>query len=62
MEKLSGRIVEMEVMPDHVHILLDCSPQFFIPDAIKHPSYCAVTVSDRSIGQVQEYIRIQKTK
>lgn len=89
MEKLSGSIVEMEVMPDHVHIILDCSPQFFIPDAIKqlkgntarrlfieypelknqlwgghlwNPSYCAVTVSDRSIGQVQEYIRTQKTK
>ncbi len=25
----------MEVMPDHVHLLLDCSPQHFIPDIVK---------------------------
>ena len=63
----------MEVMPDHITLLLDCKPQFFISDMIKimkkscrdscflahpelravgghlwNPSYCAVTVSDRS--------------
>lgn len=89
MDELSGTIMEMEVMPDHVHLLVDCSPQFFIPDAIKrlkgqtakklfelfpdikksllgghlwNPSYCAVSVSDRSIEQVKQYIREQKTK
>lgn len=88
-DELSGTIMEMEVMPDHVHLLVDCSPQFFIPDAIKrlkgqtakklfelfpdikkslwgghlwNPSYCAVSVSDRSIEQVKQYIREQKTK
>ena len=87
MKELPGKIVEMETMPDHVHMLVDCSPQFFIPDAIKrlkgqtakklfelypelrrtlwggnlwNPSYCAVSVSDRSIAQVQQYIREQK--
>ena len=35
MDELPGTIMEMEVMPDHVHLLVDCSPQFFIPDAIK---------------------------
>ena len=25
----------MEVMPDHVHLLIDASPQFYIPDMIK---------------------------
>lgn len=29
------RIIAMEVMPDHVHLLLDCKPQFFISDMIK---------------------------
>ena len=89
MDELPGTIMEMEVMPDHVHLLVDCSPQFFIPDAIKrlkgqtakklfelfpdikkslwgghlwNPSYCAVSVSDRSIEQVKQYIREQKPK
>lgn len=30
MDELPGTIMEMEVMPDHVHLLVDCSPQFFI--------------------------------
>ena len=65
-------------MPDHIHLLVDCKPQFFISDMIKimkgnlarqmflvhpelkqqlwgghlwNPSYCAVTVSDRSREQ-----------
>ncbi|MHB1652076.1 MAG: IS200/IS605 family transposase [Desulfitobacteriaceae bacterium] len=28
-------IVTMEVMPDHVHLLLDCSPQHHIPNIVK---------------------------
>ncbi len=28
-------IIAMEVMPDHIHLLLDCKPQFFISDMIK---------------------------
>ena len=88
-EEYHFRIVAMEVMPDHIHLLLDCKPQFYIPDMIKimkgnlarwlflrhpelkkelwgghlwNPSYCAVTVSDRSRDQVEKYIRTQKTK
>ena len=29
-------IVEMEIMPDHVHLLLEVDPQFGIHRAIKH--------------------------
>ena len=74
-EEYQFRILAMEVMPDHVHLLLDCRPQFRISDMVKilkgntarwlflkrpelkrslwgghlwNPSYCAVTVSDRS--------------
>ena len=81
------RILAMEVMPDHIHLLLDCKPQFFISDMIKimkgnlarqlflahpelkrelwgghlwNPSYCAVTVSDRSREQIMAYIEGQK--
>ena len=65
---------------DHIHLLVDCRPQFFISDygvEIKkqnipelkqelwgghlwNPSYCAVTVSDRSREQVLACIEIQK--
>ena len=82
-------IIEGEVWPDHIHLLLDCKPQFFISDMIKimkgnlarqlflshpelkqelwgghlwNPSYCAVTVSDRSRDQVMAYIEGQKEK
>ncbi len=88
-EEYSFRIPAMEVMPDHVHVLIDAKPQFYISDMVKimkgtlarrlfllhpemkeklwgghlwNPSYCAVTVSDRSREQVEEYIRSQKEK
>lgn len=88
-EEYRFRILAMEVMPDHVHLLLDCRPQFMISDMVKimkgntarwlfmkcpelkkslwgghlwNPSYCAVTVSDRSREQVVRYIEGQKEK
>ena len=83
------QIVAMEVMPDYIHLLVDCKPQFYISDMIKimkgnlarqlflshpelkrelwgghlwNPSYCAVTVSDRSKEQVLTYIKGQQEK
>ena len=39
LEEMAGEykftITDMEVMPDHIHLLLDCRPQFYIPDMIK---------------------------
>ncbi len=88
-EEYRFEILAMEVMPDHIHLLLDCKPQFFISDMIKifkgniarrlfleypglkqslwdghlwNPSYFVVTVSDRSLEQVEHYIQNQKTK
>ena len=79
-EEYRFKILAMEVMPDHIHLLLDCKPQFMISDMVKimkgntarwlfmkrpelkqnlwgghlwNPSYCAVTVSDRSRDQVE---------
>lgn len=34
-ETIKINIVEMECMPDHIHLLVECSPQHFIPDMIK---------------------------
>lgn len=28
-------IVAMETMPDHVHLLIDCTPQHYLPDILK---------------------------
>lgn len=88
-EEYRFQILAMEVMPDHIHLLVDCKPQFFISDMIKimkgnlarqmflvhpelkqklwgghlwNPSYCAVTVSDRSREQVLAYMEGQKEK
>ena len=88
-EEYSFSILAMEVMPDHIHLLLDTSPQFCIPDMIRiikggtarklfqkhpelkeklwgghlwNPSYCVVTVSERSREMVERYIESQKEK
>ena len=88
-EEYRFRILSMEVMPDHIHLLLDTSPQFVIPDMVKimkggiarklfmlhpelkgqlwgghlwNPSYCVVTVSERSREQVEHYIESQKER
>lgn len=34
-EEYKFQILAMEVMPDHIHLLVDCRPQFYIPDMIK---------------------------
>ena len=79
-EEYKFQILAMEVMPDHIHLLVDCRPQFYISDMIKimkgniarqmflahpelkkelwgghlwNPSYCAVTVSDRSRADLE---------
>ena len=86
-EELGITVDVMEVMPDHVHMLIHAKPQLRLSDAIKilkgntarwlflahpeikkqlwgghlwNPSYCAVTVSDRSHDQVKQYIETQK--
>ena len=88
-ERYKFTVTAMEIMPDHVHLLIDCSPQFNIPDMLRvmkgvtarrlflrtpeiktrlwgghlwNPSYCVVTVSDRTERQVRSYIESQKTR
>ena len=34
-EEYRFQILAMEVMPDHIHMLVDCRPQFYISDMIK---------------------------
>lgn len=35
-KELSVELVDMEVMPDHVHLLVKCDPQFGIHKVVKH--------------------------
>lgn len=34
--ELRAEIVKMEIMPDHVHLLIKCDPQFGIHRVVKH--------------------------
>lgn len=34
-EKYNFKIMEMEVMPDHIHLLIDCNPRFGIMECVK---------------------------
>ena len=88
-EEYSFTITAMETMPDHVHLLVDCRPQFCPSNMVKilkgntarwlfmqhpelknglwgghlwNPSYCVVTVSERSLEKVEQYIRSQKER
>ncbi|MGD2181162.1 IS200/IS605 family transposase [Lusitaniella coriacea] len=47
-EKIEVEIIELEVMPDHVHILLECDPQFGIHKVIK-----------RFKGATSRYLRME---
>ena len=47
-------IIEMEVMPDHVHLLISCNPQFGIMNcvrALKHLSAVAMKKYDPTLTQ-----------
>jgi len=35
-KELSGEVIEVEVMPDHVHLLVEVDPQFGIHKLVKH--------------------------
>ena len=35
-KELNAELVDMEVMPDHVHLLVKCDPQFGIHKVVKH--------------------------
>ncbi|WP_420908512.1 IS200/IS605 family transposase [Brevibacillus laterosporus] len=35
-QELRTKVVEMEIMPDHVHLLITCDPQFGIHRIVKH--------------------------
>ena len=87
LKSLDMTVLAMEIMPDHIHLLVDCKPQLRLSDAVKilkgntarwlflkhpeikqslwgghlwNPSYFVATVSDRTLEQVEKYIKNQK--
>ena len=46
-EEYKFQILAMEAMPDHIHLLVDCRPQFYISDMIKimKGEHCQADVS-----------------
>jgi len=39
--KLNVEIIEMEIMPDHVHLLIEVDPQFGVHKAVKRIKGCS---------------------
>ena len=62
-EEYRFRIAAMEVMPDHIHLRLHPEMKKKLWGGhLWNPSYCVVTVSDRSREMVEQYIESQKER
>ena len=48
-------IIEMEIMPDHVHLLIDCNPRYGIMNAVKQLKW-------NSIIPMREFMPSLKTR
>ena len=44
-EEYRFQILAMEVMPDHIHMLVDCRPQFYISDTVSYTHLTLPTTS-----------------
>lgn len=49
-------IIEMEVMPDHVHLLIDCSPRYGIMQCITDLKYGSAHVLGREFPSIRKKI------
>ena len=71
-EQKQFQIIEMEVMPDHVHLLISCNPRFGIMNCIRALKRYSVSpmhqydpsLKHRSVSMdtVKDYIASQKEK
>ena len=58
-DQLNVEIIEMEIMPDHVHLLMEVDPQYGIHKAVKRiKCYSSVCVAPLSV--IKQYIEDQK--
>ena len=49
-------IIEMEVMPDHVHLLIDCNPRYGIMQCITDLKYGSAHVLGREFPSIRKKI------
>ena len=58
-DQLNVEIIEMEIMPDHVHLLMEIDPQYGIHKAVKRiKGYSSVGGAPLSV--IKQYIEDQK--
>ena len=58
-DQLNVEIIEMEIMPDHVHLLMEVDPQYGIHKAVKRiKGYSSVGGAPLSV--IKQYIEDQK--
>ena len=58
-DQLNVEIIEMEIMPDHVHLLMEIDPQYGIHKAVKRiKGYSPVGGAPLSV--IKQYIEDQK--
>lgn len=51
--ELDAQIIEMEIMPDHVHLLIGCDPQFGIHKVIKRLKGYSANVLRKEFPQLR---------
>ena len=49
-------IIDMEVMPDHVHLIIDCDPEYGILQCIKHMKHVSAITLRREFPKLKTRI------
>ena len=49
-------ILEMEVMPDHVHLLIDCNPRYGIMECVKDLKWGSAHMLNHEIPEIRKRI------
>ena len=58
-DQLNVEIIEMEIMPDHVHLLMEIDPQYGIHKAVKRIKGYS-SVGGATLSVIKQYIEDQK--
>jgi len=53
-QKYDFTIIEMEIMPDHVHLLIDCNPRFGIMNCINRLKSISVSIIKEEFPEIKK--------
>ena len=53
-QKYDFTIIEMEIMPDHVHLLIDCNPRFGIMNCINRLKSVSVSIIKEEFPEIKK--------